>query len=81
MPASIRIVVLPVRVSPLAMAQAMGAAPRYFGSSDACKLIQPSRGISKSRAGMICPYAMITITAGASPRSCCSISGARIFAG
>src|SRR5260370_4461564 len=37
-PASIRIVVTPVRVSPFTMAQLMGAAPRYLGSREACKL-------------------------------------------
>ena len=40
----------PVLVSPLAMAQAMGAAPRYFGSREACRLIQPRRGMSIRRA-------------------------------
>ena len=65
-PASIRIDVTPVFVSPFTMAQLMGAAPRYFGSSEACRLIQPSLGIGRSRAGMICPYAMMTIASGAS---------------
>ena len=54
-PGSSRIVVSPVFLSPLMMAQAMGAAPRYFGSSEACRFIQPSRGISSRRLGMICP--------------------------
>ena len=31
-------VVRPVRVSPLTMAQWIGAAPRYFGSSDAVQI-------------------------------------------
>jgi len=50
-----RIVVSPVIVSPLTIAQWIGAAPRYFGSSDACRLTHPSRGISIKRCEMICP--------------------------
>src|SRR5213076_272761 len=80
-PASIRIVVTPVRVSPFPIAQLIGAAPRYLGSREACKLIQPSLGIGSNFAGIICPYAMITTPSGASFCSKASVSGARIFSG
>jgi hypothetical protein len=44
-PASIRMVVTPVTDSPLAIAHWIGAAPRYFGSRDACKfkISQPGK--------------------------------------
>src|SRR5437879_448227 len=80
-PASIRIVVTPVRVSPFTMAQLMGAAPRYLGSREACRLIQPSFGIGSNLAGIICPYAIITTQSGASFCSSASVSAARIFSG
>ena len=54
-PASMRIVVTPVRVSPFTMAQFIGAAPRYLGSREACKLIQPSFGTGSNLAGIIWP--------------------------
>ena len=80
-PASIRIVVTPVRVSPFTMAQLIGAAPLYFGSKEACRLIQPIFGIGSNLAGIIWPYAMITAQSGASFCSSVSFSGARIFSG
>src|SRR5467141_5073051 len=80
-PASIRIVVTPVRVSPFTIAQLMGAAPRYLGSREACRLIQPSFGIGSNLAGIICPYAIITTQSGASLCSSASVSAARIFSG
>src|SRR5437588_5153992 len=80
-PASIRIVVTPVRVSPFTIAQLIGPAPRYLGSREACRLVQPSFGIGSNFAGIICPYAMITTPSGASFRSSVSVSGARIFSG
>ncbi len=50
-----RMVVTPVRVSPLRMAHWMGPAPRYFGSSDACTLMMPSGARSMTVCGMIWP--------------------------
>ena len=50
-----RMVVTPVIDSPLAMAHWMGAAPRYFGSNEACTLMMPRRGISMIDCGMIWP--------------------------
>ena len=44
-----RIVVTPVTVSPFATAQLIGAAPRYFGSSEAWTLTQPYLGQVKDR--------------------------------
>lgn len=38
---AIYIMVTPVTLSPLRMAQLMGAAPRYFGRMDECTLIEP----------------------------------------
>src|SRR5260370_39495470 len=49
-PASMRMEVTPVCVSPLAMAQLMGAAPRDLGSSEAWRLVQPSLGMFKRAA-------------------------------
>src|SRR2546422_3304932 len=40
---SSRIVQTPVFVSPFAIAQCTGAAPRYFGRSEPCRLMQPYR--------------------------------------
>ena len=80
MPASMRIVVTPLFVSPFTMAQLIGAAPRYFGSREAWRLIQPSRGIGRSRAGIIWPYAMITMQSGAmASRVCLGFRCANFF--
>ena len=54
-PASICMIVTPVSVSPLAIAQLIGAAPRYFGSSDECTLMQPRRGAASIQSGRIRP--------------------------
>jgi hypothetical protein len=54
-PASMRIVVTPVVVSPFAIAHWIGAAPRYFGSSEACRLRLPSGGRSIIHCGMMRP--------------------------
>ena len=48
-------VALPVTVSPMATAHWMGAAPRYRGSSEACRLMQPSRGSASIQGGMMRP--------------------------
>ena len=37
------------------IAYATGAAPRYLGSSEACTLIDPSRGIDSNSEERICP--------------------------
>src|SRR5271170_2168096 len=42
----------------------MGAAPRYFGSSDPCRLIFPNRGSSSIHCGIIRPYATTRIASG-----------------
>ena len=46
-------VVMPVSVSPLITAQLIGAAPRYCGSNDACRLKVPRRGIFQTTSGNI----------------------------
>src|SRR5262245_31313464 len=58
-------VVTPVMVSSAIIARAIGAAPRYLGSSDACTLMHPIGGILRTSAGKICPNATTTITSGA----------------
>ena len=44
---------MPVSVSPLMMAQLMGAAPRYCGRREACTLIVPMGGIFQTTSGSI----------------------------
>ena len=46
-----RNVVTPVSVSPLMIAQLIGAAPRYWGSSEAWRLKVPSRGMAQTTSG------------------------------
>ena len=68
--------------SPFSTAHCTGAAPRYFGSSEACTLTQPYFGISRISFGRICPNAVTTITSGASARiSAFSASSFRIRSG
>ena len=67
-PSAIRCVVTPVTVSPLMIAHWIGAAPRYFGSRDACTLTQPKRGISNIAFGIICPKASTIMISGSYPR-------------
>src|SRR5207247_1181374 len=50
-PSSSRIVQTPVFVSPCAIAQCTGAAPRYFGRSEPCRLMQPYWGNSSNHEG------------------------------
>ena len=45
----IKNVVTPVSFSPLIMAQFMGAAPRYLGNKEPCKLIVPKFEIVASK--------------------------------
>ena len=51
------IVVTPERTSPLRMARLMGAAPRYFGKREECKLIQNCLGTLSRASRSICPKA------------------------
>ena len=60
-----RMVVTPVTFSPFAIAHWMGAAPRYFGSNDACRLMLPYFGSSSIHLGIIRPYPTTMIAAGA----------------
>ena len=46
-PSSMRMTMTPVSASPAMMARATGAAPRQRGSSEACRLRQPSGGASR----------------------------------
>ena len=54
-PSSIRITVIPLSASPAMIARLIGAAPRQRGSSEACRLKQPSRGASRIGFGRIRP--------------------------
>ena len=49
-PSSIRKMLMPVSASPARMARWIGAAPRQRGSSEACRLRQPSRGARRGPA-------------------------------
>ena len=51
----IRITVTPLSVSPFWMARATGAAPRYAGRIDPCRLMPPSRGIDSKAEERIWP--------------------------
>ena len=64
-PASIWNVVIPVSRSPRMIAHAIGAAPRYRGSSDAWTLMDPRGGTSSTAGGRICPNATTTATSAA----------------
>jgi hypothetical protein len=46
-------VVTPVSVSPCMMAWLMGAAPRYLGNKDPCRLKAPSVAVVKTLGGKI----------------------------
>jgi hypothetical protein len=54
-PASICMMVMPVRASPASMARWIGAAPRQRGSSDAWILIAPCGGTASTQAGRMRP--------------------------
>lgn len=64
-PTSMRIIVTPVISSPLMTAHWIGAAPRYFGSRDACTLMHPYFGRSRILFGRICPKAATMMISGA----------------
>ena len=55
MPSSIRMSVIPVSRSPRTMAHVTGAAPRYFGRSDAWTFTHPSRGPVSTSDGRMRP--------------------------
>ena len=76
MPFAINMVVIPVTVSPSIIARCMGAAPRYFGRSEPCTLIQPYSGIFKISSGSICPKAVTAISSALYFRSSSTNSGA-----
>ena len=54
-PAFIFMIVTPVSVSPSRIADWIGDAPRYFGSSEVWTFRQPNFGKSKMPCGKICP--------------------------
>ena len=54
-PGVIWITLLPVSVSPRRIAHCTGAAPRYFGSSEPCKLMPPSRVVASVAGRRISP--------------------------
>ena len=60
-PLSIIIVVTPERASPLMMARLIGAAPRYFGKREECKLMQNCLGTFSRASWSICPKATTMI--------------------
>ena len=51
---------MPVSVSPLITAQLIGAAPRYCGSNEACRLKVPRRGIFQTTSGNILKHEIDT---------------------
>jgi hypothetical protein len=81
MPASIWKVVMPVTRSPRMIAHWMGAAPRYFGSSEAWMLIDPRTGASSTACGRIWPKATTTAASAPKARRRCGHSGSRTRAG
>ena len=80
-PTSIRMIVIPVTVSPRATAQLIGAAPRYFGRREAWTLMHSRRGMSRIDFGRMWPYATTTIRSGASAAIRATASGWRAFSG
>ena len=67
----------PVWVSPLSTAHCTGAEPRYLGSSDTCRLMQPYRATCSSCGGRMQPYATTTMTSGARLRINSSLEPSR----
>src|SRR5262249_54095317 len=63
------------------MAQAMGAAPRYFGSSEAWTLIPPSGATARTSLDRICPYAATTSRSGRNSFSPATPSGVLTLSG
>ena len=73
-------VVMPVSCSPLAIAQIMGAAPRYAGKSEGCRLIEPRRGMASRGRGRI-EKATTTKRSGVRAASVAASVGSLIVAG
>ena len=80
-PTSMRIIVTPVISSPLMTAHWIGAAPRYFGSRDACTLMHPYFGRSRILFGRICPKAATMMISGANFFKYSTLASSRIFTG
>ncbi len=80
-PSSSFISVTPLSLSPLTTAHVMGAAPRYFGSSDACTFTHPSRGASSTSRGRMRPYATTSATSTPCSRAHAPNSPVRSFVG
>ena len=68
---------MPVTRSPRMIAHWMGAAPRYFGKSEAWMLIEPRDGASSTAWGRIWPNATTTATSAPSARSRSGQPGSR----
>ena len=73
--------VTPVFVSPFINAQFIGAAPLYFGSSEAWRFIHPYRGKLSISLGRICPNATTTIQSGLYSHNFFIKSGSLTFSG
>ena len=54
-PSSICMMETPVSLSPFSTAHWTGALPRYLGSRDTCRLMQPNRGMASTCAGRMQP--------------------------
>ena len=65
--------------SPWSIAQLIGAAPRYFGSSEACRLTLPSRAWFTAASPIFWPKAITTIASaggsGSAFRSAVRVTG------
>ena len=80
-PSSTYITVMPVSLSPAddrSLNRGRAAMP---GRSEACKLRQAIRGISRTALGKICPYAITTMTSGCHARICVTASDDLMRAG
>ncbi len=77
----IRMTVTPVDVSPFWMARATGAAPRYDGKTEPCRLIPPSEGMERRSAERIWPYAAVTSKSGFNVRTRSRLAGALTSSG
>ena len=74
-------IVTPVCVSPWAIAQAIGAAPRYLGSSDGWIFSVPRDGSARTGALRNWPKSATTTISGARDRNCSTTPGALTFSG
>ncbi len=76
-PSAIFITHTPLSASPAMMARLIGAAPRQRGSSEACRLKQPSGTASRIGTGRISPYATTTAASALCARNSASASSVR----